>query len=141
MLRTKLFKISQKKVKGFTLPDLLVAMLITGILLSLVIPNNNKLITKAKSLEAKGQLQSLHMNQEMFFNENSRYASSISETDYTPSKTVVEGGSAVYKIEIVEGGTNTYTARATATKDFDGDGIYDVWEINQDRKLTHTTPD
>lgn len=32
-------------------------------------------------------------------------------------------------------------AIATAVVDFDGDGIYNVWEINQDKELKEITKD
>ena len=123
------------------MPDLLVAMLITGILLSLVIPSRQKLVTKAKSMEARIMLSNIKTSQESYFYEFSRYTSEISELDFEPSKTINEGGAALYRVEIVEASGQTYTARAVALKDFDGDGTYDTWEVNQDGQIRNVTPD
>jgi type IV pilus assembly protein PilE len=41
----------------------------------------------------------------------------------------------------VDAGATNFTARATAVQDFDGDGVFNVWEINQDRKVTETVKD
>ncbi len=116
-------------------------MLLIGILLSMAIPSKQKVVTKAKSMEAKLALRSLNISQKTYFYEYSKYTANISELDFMPEKTVNEGGGAVYRLEIVSASGNTYTARATALRDFDGDGVHDVWEINQDGKLTNVTPD
>lgn len=134
-------RISKVKIAGFTLTEMLTVMLIIGILLSLAIPSKQKIITKAKSIEAKMSLRTLHTSQKTYFYEFSKYASSISELDFEPQKTVDEGGSANYRVEIVAAGGNTYAAKATAIQDFDGDGAFDTWEINQDGKLTNVVPD
>lgn len=34
-----------------------------------------------------------------------------------------------------------FRATATAVVDFDGDGTYNVWEINQDKELKETVKD
>ena len=130
-----------RKSKGFSLPDLLVAMLITGILLSLVIPSRQKLVTKAKSIQAKILLSSLKTSQESYYYEYSRYSSNIAELDFEPPKTINNGGSGEYAVEILEAGDNSYRARAVALKDFDGDGVFDTWEVDQDGKVRNVTPD
>ena len=46
-------------------------------------------------------------------------------------QTVNEGGTANYVYEILSASGNTFKARATAITDFDGDGTFDVWEIDE----------
>ena len=54
---------------------------------------------------------------------------------------VTEGGHANYRIEIVEASEGGFRATATSVVDFDGDGEYSVWEIDQDKNLKETVKD
>lgn len=60
---------------------------------------------------------------------------------FEQQKLSTEGGTANYIIEIVEAGDNSYRAIATSVVDFDQDGVYSVWEIDQNKKLSETTKD
>ena len=50
-----------------------------------------------------------------------------------------DGGQAVYRIEIISSSNNQFTARATSVTDFDGDGNYNTWEINESKILLEVT--
>lgn len=117
------------------------AILIAGILTALAVPSIMKAVTKAKQGEAKTQLEHIYSLERLYFLEFSKYSADLEEIDFDQQTLVTEGGGARYKIEIVEAGTTTFTARATAIQDFDGDGVFNVWEVNQDRKLTETIKD
>ncbi len=72
---------------------------------------------------------------------NSKYSSDFTEIDFEHVKLVSEGGTGNYKIEIQEATNNRFKATATSVTDFDGDGIFNVWEIDQDQKLKEITKD
>ena len=133
--------ILKRKLKGFNLMEMMVAMIIAGILITAAIVAFAPAISEAKSMEAQQQLEFLHSMEKMYFFKSSKYSSSFSEIKYEAPKLTTEDGSANYRIEIVEAGTNTFKARATAIADFDGDGSLNVWEIDQDKKLKEVTPD
>lgn len=130
-----------KKLKAYSLFQIMVAILITGILTALAVPSIMKAVTKAKQGEAKTQLEHLYSLERLHFLEFSKYSSDFEELDFEQQKLVTEDGGARYKIEIVDAGTTTFTARASAVQDFDGDGVFNVWEINHDRKLTEVIKD
>jgi type IV pilus assembly protein PilE len=134
-------KNKKNRVKAFTLTELLVVLIIIGILVLIAIPNLMPLISNARATEAKLQLQHIYTLQKTYFMENAKYSASIHELNYEPEKLSTEGGSANYKIDIIDAGTKSFTARATAVADFDGDGNYNVWEIDENKKLTEVTKD
>lgn len=139
-MNRKLFK---QKVKAYTLTEILVVLVIIGILVLLALPNLLPLITKAKSTEAKVQLEHLSTLQQSFFYERSKYSTDISEIGFIQEKLASDGndGRANYKIEIVNATNNSFIARATAITDFDGDGTFNVWEIDQDKNLKEIVAD
>src|SRR5882724_10551259 len=132
-----------RKLKAFTLTEVLVVLVIIGILALLALPNLMPLITKAKSTEAKVQLEHLHTLQKTYFYEHSKYSTDLPALGYVQEKltTDSENGQANYRLEVVEASPTNYVARATAVVDFDADGTYNVWEIDQDKNLKEVTQD
>ena len=96
----------RKKLQAFTLTEVLVVLIIVGILVLLAIPNLLPLITKAKSTEAKLQLEHVHMLEKNFFYEKSRYTKDLSELVFEQQKLVTEGGQANYRIDIIQVSSN-----------------------------------
>lgn len=128
-------------MKAFSLPELLVVLVIIGILVLIALPNLMPLISKAKSVEAQQQLIFLHSLQQSYFFTHSKYASSLDEIGFEQQPLITEEGTANYRIEIVEADENGYTARAIAVVDFDRDGKFNTWEIDQDKKLKEVEKD
>lgn len=129
------------KLKAFTLQDLLITLVIIGILVLLAIPNLMPLISKAKSTEAKLQLEHIHTLEKTYFYLNSKYSTDFSEIGFEHSQLTTQGGNANYQIEVAEASNSTFKAIATAITDFDGDGVFNVWEVDQDKHINEVTPD
>ena len=129
------------KLKAFTLPELLVVLVIIGILVLLALPRLMPLITRTKATEAQLQLKHVHTLQKAYFYMHSRYSDELTAIGYDHERLVSEGGTANYLIEIHEVSLTGFRATATAVVDFDGDGQYNVWQIDQDNHLVELIPD
>lgn len=134
-------RIPAVRLAAFTLQELLIVLVIMGILILLALPNLMPLISKTKSMEAQINLKHVYTLQRSYFMQYSKYNTALEDVGFEHEKTIEENGNANYRIEIVEAGPRGFVARATALVDFDGDGQYNVWEINQDEELREVTKD
>lgn len=134
-------KLLYSKLPAFSLVELLVVLCIIGILILVAYPNLMPLITQAKSTEAQSQLNFVHTQEKGFFYMHSKYSNDLKEIKFEQEKLTSDGGKANYRIEITEAGPATYKATATSVVDFDGDGVFNVWEIDQDKNLKETVQD
>lgn len=130
-----------KKIDAFTLNEMLIVLAIIGILVLLVLPNFMPLISKTKAQEAKIQLKHIATLQTQYRYLNSKYSTNFNEIDFEAPKTVKEGGAANYRYEIIEAGVASFKARAEAVVDFDGDGVINVWNIDENGNPTEVIKD
>lgn len=121
---------TNKKIPSFNLQEMLIVLAIIGILLLIALPNLMPLITRAKSVEAQTQLKAIYNAEKQYFFMYSNYSNDFKELDFEIPKTVKENGSANYAYEIIEVSNSSFKARATAVTDFNGNGIFNVWEID-----------
>jgi type IV pilus assembly protein PilE len=133
----------KKRVRAYTLTEILVVLVIIGILVLLALPNLLPLITKAKSVEAKTQLEHVQVLEQSYFYEHSKYSKDLTEIGFIQDKLVTDSkdARANYRIEITNATNTGFTARATAVVDFNGNGTFNVWEIDQEKTLKEVTPD
>lgn len=132
--------ILQAKLKAYTLTEILVVLCIIGILVLLALPNLLPLINRAKKVEAKEQLEHICTLEKTYFYEKSKYTTDLNALGFLQEKLSTEGGHANYRIEIINATNTTFTARATAVVDFNGNGVFNVWEADQDKNIREVTP-
>ena len=129
------------KLKAFSLAEVLIVLAIIGILILLALPNLLLLISKAKSTEAQLQLEHIYTLEKSYFYIHSSYSTNLDEIGFEHSKLVSQGGQANYRIEITNADMRSFKAKATAIADFDGDGTYNEWEVDQEKALKETVKD
>ena len=134
-------RIVSRRLPAFSLPELLIVLVIIGILVLIALPNLMPLISRAKATEAQQQLTFLHSLEKSYFYTYSRYSSDLEELGFEQATLVTDGGNANYRIEVVEAGENGFKAQAVSVVDFDKDGVFNVWEIDQDKNLKETVKD
>ena len=134
-------KIIDKKLKAMTLLELLIVICIIGILVSVAVPKFLPLISKAKATEAQLQLEHIFTLEKSYFYTNSKYSTDFKDISYEHPTLTTKGGTANYQIEIISATNNAFKARATAITDFNGNGVFNVWEVDQDKIIKGVTPD
>ena len=134
---------SSKLLPAFTLTEVLVVLVIMGILILLILPNLLPVVTKAKTIEAKLQLGHLQTLEKDYYYEHSKYSKDLTELGFIQEKLSTESqdAKANYRIEITSASNTGFTARATSVVDFNSNGTFNVWEIDQDKNLREVTPD
>lgn len=131
----------KKRLPAFNLEELMVVLVIIGILILIALPSLMPMISKAKSIEAQAQLKHLYISQRNHFFMYSKYSNDFNAIDFETPKTVAKNGNANYEYSIVEASNTSFKARATAITDFDGDGVFNVWEIDHEQQLKEVVKD
>lgn len=130
-----------KKLPGFSLTELLIAMVILSVLVLLALPKLYPLVTKAKTKEAQIALATVKALQESYKLEHDRFAGTLEDLGFVQEKTVSEGGNAKYVVSISSASETGYEAKATALVDFDNDGTFNVWVVNEQGEVDEKIPD
>ena len=141
MIHTIINQSERRTMKALSLEDLLIALAILGILTAIALPNLMPLITKAKNVEAQQQLAFVHTLEQSYFYTHSRYTKSLDELGFEQQTLATDGGTANYLISIEEASESTFTAVAVAVVDFDKDGTFNEWRIDQDKNIIETIKD
>lgn len=127
--------------EGFSMTELMVVLVIIGILTLIALPRFMGMTTKAKATEAKMQLRTLHALMQSYYFEHDQYPADLALVGFEQAPTVENGGDARYVISIESAEAAQFIALATAAVDFDKDGTFNVWEVNQEGRIQERTPD
>ena len=130
-----------QKEDAYSLAELMVVLVIIGILLLLAIPQFRGVTSRARETEAKMALQNLHTLQYAYQLEHDSYAKSLDDLRFEVKPTTLEGGAARYQIIIEKADIQNYTAIAKAVVDTDGDGVFNIWEVDKSGMVKERTED
>jgi len=137
----KLLHELRRDEEGWSMTELMVVLVIIGILTLIALPRFMNMTTKAKTSEAKMMLRTTHALMQSYYFEHDQYTTELPATGFEQALTVDNGGNARYVVSVEAADGATFTALATAVVDFDKDGVFNVWAVNQDGIITEQTPD
>jgi type IV pilus assembly protein PilE len=135
------YKKIRKLESGFSLTELMVVLVIIGVLVLLALPKLLPIVTKAKTTEAKLMLKQVYTLEQSYKFEHDKYSTVLPEIGFEQEKLVSQGGQARYKIEIASADEKGFIAQATSTVDFNGNGTFNVWSVDESGAIKEKVPD
>lgn len=141
MILSRKKEVSNAYLPAYSMTEILIVLCIIGILLLMVLPNQTAVVGQAKSIEAQSMLNHLYGLEKNYFFRNSKYTTDFEDLGFVAAPTIDQGGQAVYKIAVIEAGTNSFKATATSLSDFDGDGVFSTWQIDEKKNLKEIVKD
>ena len=105
-----------KDSRGFTLTELIVAMVVATILIAIAVPGYNSYVRKARRTDAKTAVLDLASLEERFFSTSNSYSSTPSDLGFASTAAWPQTvGSGYYTVSVSNVSAATTTANATYT--------------------------
>ena len=101
----------RKHMRGITLLELMVVVVIIGLLASVAYPNYREFVARAGRNEAKAALLQIATNQERFYLQNSTFTTDMTQLGFTESPFTTETGA--YRVVVTAADAANFTATAT----------------------------
>ncbi len=102
----------RKTMRGITLLELMIVVVIISILTAIAYPNYREYVTRAKRTEAKAALLQIATNQERFYLQNNTYTTNMTNLGF-PVAGAFLSDSDSYIINVGAADANDFTAIAT----------------------------
>lgn len=117
---------------GFTMMEVLIAVVIVGVLAGLAVPNYFKTVEKAKSSEATANLKALHLGQKIYKVDNNSYYGPSNNLDAINTNLNIDLTEENYDLAITAASAAAYTATASRN------GGTKVFTIDQTGQITES---
>jgi type IV pilus assembly protein PilE len=113
----------RSRVKGFTLIELMIVIVIVGILAAIAIPSYENSVKKSKRADAQSALLTFANAMERYYTTNGDYSGATASGVYV-NQVPTDGGTKYYDLSVTVPTTlpDTYTLLATPTGSMSGDG-------------------
>lgn len=102
----------RKHMRGITLIELMIVVVIIGILATIAYPNYQEFTARAKRNEARAALLQLATNQERFYLNNNTFTQDLTALGFSATPTV-DTPTGYYTIEVTAADATNFTATAT----------------------------
>ena len=104
----------KQRSKGFTLIELMIAVMIVGIIAAVAIPSYQSQVTKSRRADAQGALTGLANAMERYFTNQNTYAgAAVGDGGIFPDQAPLDGGTKYYQLSISAQDASSYTLQAT----------------------------
>lgn len=104
--------LNRNKMRGVTLMELMIVVVIIGILTAIAFPNYREFVARAKRNEAKAALLQIATNQEKFYLQNNAFTTDLNVLGFSADPFVTDSGS--YSIAVAAPNPNSaFSATAT----------------------------
>lgn len=102
------------KNSGFSLIELMIAVVIVGILAAVAIPSYQQFVTNSRRVEAQSLMLEVSGKQVRFHSENNTYADKIGDLGYgAAGSNSYETETKVYDVAVTAAGVRSFTLTAT----------------------------
>lgn len=101
----------RKYMRGVTLLELMIVVVIIGILTAIAYPNYRQYVARAKRNEARAALLQIATNQERFYLQNNTYTTDLTALGF-PVAGVYRTDTDSYDVRVTQADANDFTATA-----------------------------
>jgi len=122
-----------KKIKGFTLIELMIVIAVVAILAAVAYPSYFETVKKSRRSDAQGVLMGLAGAMERHYTNNSTYVGAGDSGDTATGvptiyavKSPLDGSAVYYNLTIEAADSSSYTLRATDVNAQDDDGYLEI---------------
>jgi len=101
----------RKTMRGITLLELMIVVVIVGILAAIAYPNYREFVARAKRNEARAALLQIATNQERFYLQNGTFTLSMNQLGFSDDPFITDSQS--YSVRVNEADASNFRATAT----------------------------